>query len=117
MGAKQLMVFFVPINFFQTFAVMKKIIRPRYSVELSIGLLLLIFVISFFLSQQIFDTRHLAEDEHVYLGTFLVSCAVIIMVLVLWEDFLFPIHIKPEADGGMIFRNHRNKLKTQLLIY
>lgn len=96
---------------------MRKIIRPRYSIELSIGLLLLIFMIAFFLSHQIFNTSHLADGENVYFGTFLVSIAVIIMVLVLWEEFLFPIHVKPEHDGGVIFRNHRNKLKTQLLIY
>jgi hypothetical protein len=96
---------------------MRKIIRPRYSVELSIGLLLLIFALSFFLSQQVFDIRHLAEGENVYFGTFLVSCAVIIMVLVFWEEFLFPVHVKPETDGAIIFRNHRNKLKTQALIY
>ncbi len=38
------------------------------------------------------------------------------MVLILWEEFLFPIQIKP-AENGVIFRNHRTKLKTQLLIY
>jgi hypothetical protein len=48
---------------------------------------------------------------------FLVSTAVVIMLLVLWEEFLFPIHVKPETTGGMVFRNHRHKLLIQLLIY
>jgi len=98
---------------------MAKIIRPTYPVEFSIGLLILIFVLSFFLSSQIFDVRwrDLMEGTNVYFGMFLVSSAVVIMVLILWEEFLFPIKIKPSADGVMVFHNHRNKLKTQLLIY
>jgi hypothetical protein len=56
------------------------------------------------------------DGTNVYLGMFLISSAVIIMVLILWEEFLFPIRIKP-SDDGMVFHNHRTKLKTQLLIY
>jgi len=95
-----------------------KIIRPRYSVELSIGILLLIFVLSLFLSYMIFEIPRpqLNEGKNIYVGMVLVSIAVIVMLLVLWEEFLFPVKVKPEA-GGLIFRNHRNKLKTQLLIY
>jgi hypothetical protein len=98
---------------------MAKIIRPTYPVEFSIGLLILIFVLSFFLSSQIFDVRwrELMDGTNVYFGMFLISSAVVIMVLILWEEFLFPIKIKPRADGVMLFHNHRNKLKTQLLIY
>ena len=98
---------------------MAKIIRPTYPVEFSIGLLILIFVLSFFLSSQIFDVRwrELMDGTNVYFGMFCVSSAVVIMVLILWEEFLFPIRIKPGADGAMVFHNHRNKLKTQLLIY
>lgn len=97
---------------------MAKIIRPTYPVEFSIGLLILIFVLSFFLSSQIFDVRwrELMDGTNVYFGMFLISSAVVIMVLILWEEFLFPIKIKPGADG-MVFHNHRTKLKTQLLIY
>ncbi|MEJ0057482.1 MAG: heavy metal transporter [Bacteroidota bacterium] len=47
---------------------------------------------------------------------FLVSSAVIIMFLVLWEEFLFPVKVKPSGDG-VVFRNHRTKLKKQLLIW
>ncbi|NOT75738.1 MAG: heavy metal transporter [Cyclobacteriaceae bacterium] len=95
---------------------MMKIIRPTYPKEISIGLLLLIFVISFLLSSQLFDTPVKDLDAEAYIGMTLVSIAVIIMVMVLWEEFLFPIHVKP-VDGGLNLRNHRNKLKKQLLIY
>jgi len=99
---------------------MAKTIRPTYPVEFSVGLLILIFVLSFFLSSQLFDVRwrELIEGTNTsaYVGMFLISSAVIIMVLVLWEEFLFPIKIKPGSDG-IVFRNHRTKLKTQLLIY
>jgi hypothetical protein len=97
---------------------MGKILRPRYSIEFSIGLLLLIFSLSLFLSHQIFEISkpELNEGKSVYLGIVMVSSAVIIMLLVLWEEFLFPVKVKSEANG-IIFRNHRNKLKTQLLIY
>ena|SRR6478736_3519534 len=97
---------------------MAKIIRPRYSVEFSIGILLLIFALSLFLSPQLFEIRgaEMNEGKNVYVGMGLVSTAVIIMLLVLWEEFLFPVRVKPEG-GGVVFRNHRNKLKTQLLIY
>jgi uncharacterized membrane protein len=99
--------------------IMGKIIRPTYPVEFSVGLLILIFVLSFFLSSQLFHThwRELMEGtSNAYFGMFLISAAVIIMVLVLWEEFLFPIRIKRGKDG-VTFRNHRTKLKTQLLIY
>jgi preprotein translocase subunit SecY len=98
---------------------MGKIIRSTYPVEFSVGLLILIFVLSFFLSSQLFEThwRELIDGStDAYFGMLLISIAVIIMVLVLWEEFLFPVKIKPGKDG-VIFRNHRTKLKTQLLIY
>jgi glutaredoxin-related protein len=38
------------------------------------------------------------------------------MILILWEEILFPIKIKSE-DGGVVFRNHRTKLNNQVLIY
>jgi hypothetical protein len=97
---------------------MTKVIRPAYPAQFSIGLLLLIFALSFFLSAQIFEVslNELKSWTPVYLGMFLVSCAVMVMVLVLWEEFLFPIKIIP-TEAGVVFRNHRNKLRTQLLIY
>jgi hypothetical protein len=97
---------------------MAKVIRPAYPAQFSIGLLLLIFVLSFFLSAQIFEVSfsEMKEGTPVYFGMFLVSCAVMVVVLVLWEEFLFPIKIIP-TEAGAVFRNHRNKLKTQVLIY
>ena len=76
---------------------MGKIIRPTYPVEFSVGLLILIFVLSFFLSSQIFDVRwhELMEGTSAYFGMFLISIAVIVMVLILWEDFLFPVKVNP----------------------
>lgn len=95
---------------------MVKIIRPKYPVEFSVGILLLIFGLSLFFSYDIFKTPGVRPDERMYFGMFLISSSIIIMLLVLWEEFLFPIHVKPVVKG-MVFRNHRNKLKTQALIY
>jgi hypothetical protein len=97
---------------------MGKIIRSTYPAEFSIGILILIFGIAGLLSHQIFDSSFYGpdEEESVYFGMFMVSIAVVIMVLIMWEEILFPISLK-EVDGGMMFRNHRTKLKVQLLIY
>lgn len=97
---------------------MGKTIRPTYPVEISVGLLFLIFVLSFFLSSQLFKIpwHDLSEGTDIYFGMFLVSSSVVIMVLILWEEFLFPVQVK-EVEGGVVFRNHRTKLIKQLLIY
>lgn len=97
---------------------MAKVIRPTYPPHISIGILLMIFALSFFMSFQLFEKPgyDLNDRQNVYIGAFLVSTAVIIMVLVLWEEFLFPLKIKPTGQG-VEFRNHRNKLRNQLLIY
>jgi hypothetical protein len=97
---------------------MAKIIRPTYPKEFSIGMLLLIFVLSSFLSFEIFDIkwREVMEGGRSILGMALAGIAVVIMSLVVWEEFLFPVKIKP-AEEEIIFRNHFTKLKTQVLIY
>ncbi|MBO9700373.1 MAG: heavy metal transporter [Sporocytophaga sp.] len=96
---------------------MRKLIRPTYPKEFSIGFLLLIFIFSTFLSHQIFDVPFLEiRNSNVYPGMILVGVAVIIMVLIIWEEFLFPIKIK-EVNNEIVFRNRRNKLKTQVFIY
>ncbi|MBC7486871.1 MAG: heavy metal transporter [Cytophagaceae bacterium] len=97
---------------------MGKVIRSTYPAEFSIGILILIFGIAGLLSHQIFDSAAYGPDDNeaVYFGMFTVSMAVVIMVLIMWEEILFPISLK-EIDGGMMFRNHRTKLKVQLLIY
>ncbi|HTJ49706.1 MAG TPA: hypothetical protein VL443_09655 [Cyclobacteriaceae bacterium] len=93
---------------------MGKIVRKSLPLELSVGLLLLIFSLSFLLSGQIFAEHN--EGKNLYVGMLLVSIAVIIMVIVLWEELLFPVKVKPE-QGEVVFRNHRTKLKIQVLIY
>ena len=97
---------------------MAKIIRATYPKEFSIGLLLLIFAISSFLSSQIFNVRwrDIIDGHSPYLGMFLSGLAVVFMVLILWEEFLFPARIKPTEDE-IVFRNHSTKLQTQILIY
>jgi hypothetical protein len=97
---------------------MAKIIRPTYPVNFSIGLLLLIFVLSSFLSFEIFDVRwrQVTEGEGPLFGMMLAGIAVVITALILWEEFLFPVRIKPVADE-IVFRNHFTKLKTQILIW
>lgn len=97
---------------------MKNLIRPVYPKEFSIGLLLLIFIIACFLSQQIFfvSIHDLKENRDTYLGMFLVSLALIIMILIMWEEILFPIKLK-EIEGGIVFRNRQTKLRVQVMMY
>ncbi|MEO9966627.1 MAG: heavy metal transporter [Reichenbachiella sp.] len=97
---------------------MGKIIRAKLPIEYSIGILLLIFGLSFFLAGRIFETP-MPDTEagaNMYLGMFLVSSAVTVMVLILWEELLFPVQINP-SETEVVFRNHRSKLRIQVLIY
>lgn len=97
---------------------MAKIIRPTYPLEFSIGLLLLIFVLSGFLSFEMFTVQwhDVMQGGTPLLGMVLAGIAIVIMSLIVWEEFLFPVRIKPVEDQ-IIFRNHFVKLKTQVLIY
>ncbi len=97
---------------------MAKTIRHKLSAEYSIGILILIFVLTFFLSGRLFESHLLTSGSRAnsYLGMFLVSLAVIIMILILWEELLFPVKVV-ENLNEVIFRNHRNKLKIQVLLY
>lgn len=97
---------------------MAKIIRPTYPLNFSIGLLILIFVLSTFLSLEIFAVkwREVMEGASPGFGMLLAGIVVVVMTLILWEEFLFPVRIKPIEDE-IIFRNHFTKLKTQVLIY
>jgi len=97
---------------------MGKIIRSAYPLDFSIGLLLLIFGMACLLSHQIFDVpvHEIHDSEGLYFGMFLASLAVIIMVIIVWEEILFPLKIK-EIPGGIVFRNHHTKLIVQLFIY
>ncbi|WP_258102532.1 heavy metal transporter [Marinoscillum sp. MHG1-6] len=98
---------------------MTKTIRKTLPRDVSLGILIIIFGLVFFLSGQLFETRQSEVGgliHNLYFGEFLVSTAVIIMVLILWEELLFPVKILP-ADDGLVFRNHRTKLKIQAFIY
>jgi hypothetical protein len=96
----------------------RKIVRKTYPLEFSVGLLLLIFITSCFLAQQIFEISiHDLKDNHSeFFGMMLVSAAVIIMILIIWEEILFPIRVK-EVTGGILFSNRKKKLKIQVLMY
>jgi hypothetical protein len=96
---------------------MGKVIRKSLPRELSIGLLLLIFILSFVLSGQIFASGSGNDGKNIYLGMVLVAVAVVTMVLILWEELLFPVKLLNPEQGEVIFRNHRTKLKFQVLIY
>lgn len=97
---------------------MAKIIRPTFPLQFSIGLLLLIFALSSFLAYEILDARwdDVLEGGNVIVAMLLAGVAVVIMVLILWEEFLFPIRIRPNKDE-VIFRNHFTKLRTEVLMY
>jgi hypothetical protein len=97
---------------------MAKIIRPSYPMEFSIGLLLLLYALASFLSFEIFAAKwnEIMAGGSVIFGMLLSGVAVVFMALILWEEFLFPVRIKPIEDE-IVFRNHFTKLKTQVLIY
>lgn len=97
---------------------MSIIIRKTYPREFSLGVLVILFTLVFFLSGQLFGKTQpeILGIPGIYVGEFLVSCAVITMVLILWEEILFPIKAIP-SDGGLLFRNHQSKLKIQGGIY
>ncbi len=95
-----------------------KIIRKSYPLEINIFILSIIFILACFFSHEMFEA-HLHDqndDTNVYWGMFLVGLAVILMVLILWEDILFHVRVKI-VEGGLVFRNHQTKLVTQVLIY
>ena len=97
---------------------MAKIIRHTYPKEFSIGLLLLVFVLASFLSFEIFEVKwgEIMTGSNQIFGMMLAGLAVVLMALILWEEFLFPVRFKPTADE-IIFRNHSTKLQTQIAIY
>lgn len=95
-----------------------KVVRKTYRRDVSFGLMVIIFAVVFFLAGQLFE-KHQPNVRGLIdlnLGRSLVSVAVIVMVLILWEEILFHVHIKP-VDDGLLFRNHGTKLKVQILIY
>jgi hypothetical protein len=49
-------------------------------------------------------------------GMGLIGIAVVLMTLIIWEEILFHVKVK-EIKGGLIFRNQRKKIRTQLLLF
>ncbi len=97
---------------------MNKIIRKTYRKDVSFGVLVIIFSVVYFLADQLFETHnsHIGVAGNFVWGKLLVCAAVLVMVLILWEEILFHVHIKP-VDDGLLFRNHGTKLKFQVLLY
>ena len=97
---------------------MKKTIRKTLPQNVSIGILIIIFIIVCFLAGQLFINKqdNASGFFNIYFADILVGIAAIIMVLILWEEILFPVNIKSE-DSGYVFRNHRSKLIFQVFLY
>lgn len=95
-----------------------KVVRKTYRRDVSFGIMIIIFGVVFFLADQLFEKKqpHLDGFIDLNFGKSLVSVAVIVMALIMWEEILFHVHIKPVGDG-LIFRNHGTKLKFQGVIY
>ena len=95
-----------------------KVVRKTYRRDVSFGLMVIIFSVVFFLAGQLFEKHqpNLGGFIDLNFGKALVSIAVVVMILILWEEILFHVHIKP-VDDGLIFRNHATKLKFQVMIY
>lgn len=97
---------------------MKKTIRPTYPKEFSIGVLLLTFIVTCFLAEQVFvsSIHELKNNLRDLIGIGLIGCAVVMMLLIMWEEILFPVKLKT-THGGIVFRNRKTKLKVQILLY
>lgn len=97
---------------------MTKVVRQTYQKDVSLGILAIIFALTFLLSGQLFESKQpdLGGILNIYFAESLVSLAVVIMVIILWEELLFSVKVKPDEDG-LVFRNHQTKLWIQGLIY
>ncbi len=97
---------------------MSKLIRPTYPTEINIFILTIIFLLSCFFSHEMFEIHFRDPDDTFkgYPGMILIGVAVVLMVLIVWEEILFQVKLQP-IEGGLIFRNHQTKLITQLVIY
>lgn len=94
-----------------------KKIRAKYPVEISTGILLLVFIIATLLSRMIFKISHHNDNEvFIYIGMGLIGLASTVMTVIMWEELFFQVNVNIEQEG-VIFRNHKNKLKIQLILY
>jgi len=95
-----------------------KTVRSSHPAESNILLLSYVFFIACFFSYQMLGvTFHdLLHWHNAYIGIFLMGVAATVMVLIVWEEMVFPVKAIP-LKGGWVFKNHRTKLKTQILLY
>lgn len=97
---------------------MKKIVRHSYPIEISFLILSFVFLVSSFLAYDIFyiPFNHAVRRSLPYGGIFLIAGAVVIAMLVIWEELLFTVAVKHNAEILNV-RNHRTKLIIQAAIY
>ena len=95
-----------------------KVIRDTHPAESNILMLTYIFFTACFFSYQMFGVsfHDLLQWHYAYVGMLLTGLAASIMVMIVWEEMLFPVKAH-KVKGGLIFRNHQTKLKTQILLY
>lgn len=97
---------------------MRKIVRHSYPIEISLLILSFVFLVSCFLAYDIFyiPFNHAVRRSLPYGGIFLVAAAVVIAMLVIWEELLFAVAVKHNTEILKV-RNHRTKLLIQAVIY
>ena len=97
---------------------MRKLVRRSFPIEITAGILLIVFILATLLASQLFDVPwlDLSTGIDLYIGMLLVAFAVVMVVIIIWEELLFHVNIL-QVEGGEVFRNHKNKLLTQVLIY
>lgn len=97
---------------------MKKIVRHSYPIEISLLILSFVFLVASFLAYDIFyiPFNHAVRRSLPYGGIFLIAGAVVIAMLVIWEELLFTVAVKTNIEILKV-RNHRAKLLIQALLY
>jgi hypothetical protein len=97
---------------------MEKIVRRAYPVEVSLLMLGFIFLVVCFFTKDIFEIsfNYPTPDKTGIMGMFLVGAAVVIALLIIWEELLFPVVLKQNNDT-LTVNNHQEKLLIQTCIY
>lgn len=97
---------------------MKKVVRQAYPIEVRAMILAFIFLVACFFTRDIFNiTIHYSEEQKTaYVGMLLVGSAIVIALLVMWEELLFPVVIN-KNDSVLKVRNHRRNLLAQTFVY
>jgi hypothetical protein len=97
---------------------MRTLVRPTYPTKVNVIILANLLFFASFCSFEMFDV-HFHNPHHLKnatLGMALIGVAVVLVTLIIWEEILFHVKVK-EIKGGLIFRNQRKKIKTQILLY